>query len=70
MSIPVDGEALHTWPELSAAGLRGGWNLSHNDLWIAATAISVGVPLASCDGDHLRIDDDRLDLIFLPVEPS
>lgn len=68
-AIPVDRGALDVWPGLSAAGLGGGWNVSHNDLWIAATAISHALPLASCDGDHRRIEHDGLELIFLPVEP-
>lgn len=66
-SIPVDRGALDVWPELSAASLSRGWNVSHNDLWIAATAIAHELPLASCDGDHVRIERDDLELIHLPV---
>jgi predicted nucleic acid-binding protein len=42
----------------------------HNDLWIAATAISLRVPLVSCDGDFDRIADDfDLEHIHLPPRP-
>lgn len=70
VSIPVDRRVLDVWPELHAAGRASGWNVGHNDLWIAATAIALGLPLASCDSDHQRIEDERLDLLYLPVDPD
>ncbi len=69
-SIPVDRGALDVWPALSAASRSRGWNASHNDLWIAATAIAHQLPLASCDRDHTRIERDDLELIHLPVGRS
>lgn len=70
LAIPVDRVALDTWSELSAECRRGGLNITDNDLWIAATAVSRNLPLASCDADHRRIDDSRLEVLFLPPNPT
>jgi len=42
-----------------------GWNVSDNDLWIAAISLSRGLPLATCDGDQRRIVVPGLEVIFL-----
>lgn len=70
LAIPVDRGALDAWSELSAECKRRGLSMSDNDLWIAATAVSRNLPLASCDTDHRRIDDPRLEVLFLPPSPT
>ena len=69
VSVPVDRATLDEWSRLSAANKSGGWNISDNDLWIAATAIAHGLPLATSDGDHHRIAEQSLELLFYPVAP-
>lgn len=69
LAIPVDRGALGVWSELSADCKQRGLTISDNDLWIAATAMSRDLPLATCDRDHDRIDDRRLEVVFLPPNP-
>jgi predicted nucleic acid-binding protein len=67
--IPLDDEVLDVYAELHAWGLRG-HPTGHNDLWIAATAISREIPLVSCDEDFEPIAENwSLDHIYLPVRP-
>ncbi len=68
VQIPLDLEVVSRWAELQAANLKGAWNVGNNDLWIAATAVSRGLHLATCDGDHRRIKDGRLGLMHLPAK--
>ncbi|MEA2222594.1 MAG: hypothetical protein QOH83_970 [Solirubrobacteraceae bacterium] len=50
--------------DLRATCRRGGVTVPDNDIWIAATAISRGCPLVSCDGHfdaipgvgHMKLD--------------
>jgi len=69
LRVPLDEDIADVYSELHAWALRG-HATPHNDLWIAATAISRRVPLASCDGDFDRIADDfPLEHIYLPPRP-
>jgi predicted nucleic acid-binding protein len=40
--------------------------MSHNDIWIAATASTRGYPLVTSDKGQARIEDPALEVIFLP----
>ncbi len=49
-------EILERFAEIHAADRKGGWNLSHNDTWIAATASVTGATLLTTDRDFERMD--------------
>jgi predicted nucleic acid-binding protein len=67
--VPLDESILNVYAQLHAWNLKGR-GIKHNDLWIAASAMSRDVPLVSCDKHHRVIADDHpLDLIFLPAKP-
>jgi predicted nucleic acid-binding protein len=69
VKIPLDEDILAEYGILHAWHLRGN-TTPHNDLWIAATAISRGFPLASCDDDFNRIAlDHPLEHIYIPPRP-
>ncbi len=70
LTIPVDRDTLEAWSQLSAESKANGWNVSDNDLWIAATSLSRGLPLATCDGDQRRIVASGLEVIFLAATPG
>lgn len=66
--FPVDLDVVDHWARLRAASKRGGWGAGDNDLWIAATALSRGCAVVSCDVGFCRIEG--LDLIYLPGRPN
>jgi predicted nucleic acid-binding protein len=69
VKIPLDEDILNEYATLHAWNLHGN-TTPHNDLWIAATAISRGFPLVSCDTDFNRIAaDNPLDHIYLAPRP-
>lgn len=63
--VPIDYEIVDTCAALRADAKVGGWNIGDNDLWIAATAMSRGWPLVSCDLDFCRIEREW-DFIYVP----
>ena len=63
---PLDPTVLDDWARLKVASVTSGWGVGDNDLWIAATASSRGWPLVTCDRDQKRIEDARLEVIYLP----
>lgn len=63
--FPLDLDVVDRCAALRATNIKGGWKVSDNDLWIAATAQSRGCPVVSCDLDFCRIEG--LDLIYLPI---
>jgi len=68
--VPIDEDILDRYALLHAWNLKG-HGINHNDLWIAASAISRGIPLVSCDMDHGEIaQDHQLDLLYLPAKPE
>ena len=58
--IGVDDETAGVWARLWADCRRAGRNVGANDLWIAATALRLEVPVASLDNDFGRIPGIRL----------
>jgi len=53
--VDVDAETANTWARLQAECVRIGRNVGLNDLWIAATSVRLGCPVASLDEDFERI---------------
>ncbi len=64
LHIPLDMVILDRWAQLWAACRSNGHNIPHNDLWIAATALTRGWPLVSCDRHFDSIPD--LEHLYLP----
>ena len=61
-------EVLERYAEIRAADRAGGWNLSHNDTWIAATASVTGGTLLTTDRDFERIDRRFATVICIPTD--
>lgn len=53
---PVPPEAGDQYGQIKAATQNKGLSLDENDLWIAATALSLGATLVSRDSDFRRVD--------------
>jgi predicted nucleic acid-binding protein len=49
--IPIDENAARAWAELRVHLADSGRRLNVNDLWIAATALSRGLPVITQDSD-------------------
>lgn len=65
LQIPLDPTVVDEWARLKNLSQSNGWNVSDNDLWIAATASTRRHPLVTCDKDQARIDDPALDVVYL-----
>lgn len=50
--VPIDGPVVEAWARLRLALREGGRRMPVNDSWIAATAISLGVPIVTQDDDY------------------
>jgi tRNA(fMet)-specific endonuclease VapC len=61
-------EILDRYSEIRALDKSGGWNLSHNDTWIAATASVIKALLLTTDKDFGRVDPSILSSHY--VDPS
>ena len=53
--VPIDDRVAEAWADLFVALGRTGRRLPVNDSWIAATAIALGVPVVTQDGDYADI---------------
>ena len=62
--VPLDFGVLDRYVELRARFFS---QLGDNDMWIAATALSRGWPLVTCDLDYCLLKDE-LKLIYLPAK--
>jgi predicted nucleic acid-binding protein len=62
--IPLDGPTLDEYANLHAHCKSSGKPLHHNDLWIAAAAISRGLELVSCDAAQCALPG--VQSIYLP----
>lgn len=65
LHIPLDLPTVDEWARLKVLSKRNGWNVSDNDLWIAATAGARGYALVTCDSDQARIADSNLEVLYL-----
>jgi len=52
----IPSEAADHYADLKLTQQRRGLALDENDLWIAATALSIGATLVSRDADFSRIE--------------
>jgi predicted nucleic acid-binding protein len=59
-AIPIDAEVAETWALLRVALREQGLRMPVNDSWIAATALSLGVPVVTQDADYDRVRDLQL----------
>jgi predicted nucleic acid-binding protein len=72
LQIPLDPTIVDEWARLRAhARSMGHDGISHNDLWIAATACARSIPLVACDGDFAKIRGAlTTELVWLPPDGS
>jgi predicted nucleic acid-binding protein len=54
--IPIDEAVAHRWAAIVEGLRRKGRRAPINDIWIAATALSRGLPVVTQDGDYDAID--------------
>lgn len=50
--VPIDGPVADAWARLRVALRDAGRRMPVNDSWIAATAMSLGVPVVTQDADY------------------
>jgi predicted nucleic acid-binding protein len=62
-AIPIDEGIAAAWARLGIVLRDHGLRLPVNDSWIAATALSLGVPVVTQDRDFANIPD--LDVITI-----
>lgn len=53
--IPVDGQVADAWAKLRLLLRDSGQRMPVNDSWIAATAMSLGVPVVTQDDDYVEL---------------
>jgi len=53
--VPVDERVADAWARLRVALRDRGLRMPVNDSWIAATAISLGVPVVTQDDDYIDV---------------
>ncbi|MDQ6725206.1 MAG: type II toxin-antitoxin system VapC family toxin [Actinomycetota bacterium] len=53
--VPVDGGVATAWATLRVLLRDHGLRMPVNDSWIAATAMSLGVPVVTQDGDYVEL---------------
>jgi predicted nucleic acid-binding protein len=53
---PVDGRVAEAWARLRMILRRDNLRMPINDSWIAATAISLGVPVVTQDQDFVEVE--------------
>lgn len=71
LHVPLSMPDINEWARLKHEAKRNGWNMSHNDFWIAATASTRGWPLVSCDNDHFQLAAILpIEVIGLTVNPA
>jgi predicted nucleic acid-binding protein len=63
-ALPVDHDVAQAWARLRVLLRDRGKRMPVNDSWIAATAMSIGVPVVTQDADY---DIDLADLAVIRV---
>lgn len=59
--VPVPEEAANDYARIKRATERKGSRLDENDLWIAATSLSLGAILVTADSDFQRVRGLKLE---------
>jgi predicted nucleic acid-binding protein len=54
--VPVDGRVADSWALLRIRLRDSGQRMPVNDSWIAATAMSLGVPVITQDDDYVEVE--------------
>ena len=62
-SVPIDDSVADAWASLRVALRERGRRMPVNDSWIAATAIALGIPVATQDADYQGVPG--LDVVAL-----
>lgn len=55
--LPIDAQVADRWAKLRILLRDSGKRMPVNDSWIAATAMSLGIPVVTHDGDYVEISD-------------
>ncbi len=55
--IPIDGSVAESWATLRLLLRETRQRMPVNDSWIAATALSLGVPIVTQDEDYVEVAD-------------
>ncbi len=55
--LPIDAQVADRWAKLGILLRDSGKRMPVNDSWIAATAMSLGIPVVTQDGDYVEISD-------------
>ena len=53
--VPIDLRVAETWGRLRITLRDAGLRMAVNDSWIAATAMSLGVPVVTQDDDYIEV---------------
>jgi predicted nucleic acid-binding protein len=53
--IPIDQSVAEAWAKQRVQLRDSSQRMPVNDSWIAATAISMGVPVVTQDGDYVKV---------------
>jgi predicted nucleic acid-binding protein len=65
--LPIGERTAHACARIEHAERCCGRTFSENDLWIAATAQTLGVPLVTCDRAFLRMESLDVEVVHLPA---
>ena len=55
--VPVDADVAEAWARLQLILRERGVRMPVNDSWIAATAMSIGVPIVTQDDDYIDLPE-------------
>jgi len=55
--LPIDAQVADRWAKLRILLRDSGKRMPVNDSWIAATAMSLGIPVVTQDGAYVEISD-------------
>lgn len=64
--LAIGERTARTYARMKDAERDRGRAFSQNDLWIAATAQTLGVPVVTCDKAFLRMESLDVEVVYLP----
>jgi predicted nucleic acid-binding protein len=65
--LSIGKRTAATWARMKDAEQRHGRTFGAHDLWIAATAQTLGVPIVTCDKAFLRMGSLDVEVVYLPA---